>query len=85
MFQVNNNYKTSFGIFNTNFENRPQPIECCLWTGKCLLRKKLITVLEEKYLIRIPSNIYQFKVNNRNTRYGCQIFSKLTIKTPEHH
>ena len=23
MFQVNNNYKTSFGIFNTNFENRP--------------------------------------------------------------
>ena len=24
-----------------------------------------------------------FKVNNRNTRTGCEIFSKLTIKIPE--
>ena len=24
-----------------------------------------------------------FKVNNRNTRTRCEIFSKLTIKTPE--
>ena len=24
-----------------------------------------------------------FKVNNRNTRTGCEICSKLTIKTPE--
>ena len=27
--------------------------------------------------------IYLLKVNNRNTRARCQIYSKLTIKTPE--
>ena len=27
--------------------------------------------------------IYMFKVNNGNTRTGCEISSKLTIKTPE--
>ena len=26
-----------------------------------------------------------FKVNNRNTRIGCEICSKLTIKTLEQH
>ena len=30
-----------------------------------------------------PANIFLFKVNNRNTRKRCKIFSKLTIKTPE--
>ena len=29
------------------------------------------------------AGIYLFKVNNRNTRTRCKIFSKLTIKTPE--
>ena len=29
------------------------------------------------------ANIYLVKVNNRNTRKRCEIFSKLTIKTPE--
>ena len=33
----------------------------------------------------IPANIYLFKVNNRNARKRCKIFSKLTIKTPERH
>ena len=28
-----------------------------------------------------PASIYQLKVNNRNTRTGCEICSKLTIKT----
>ena len=28
-------------------------------------------------------NIYLFKVNNKNTRKRCEIYSKLTIKTPE--
>ena len=28
-------------------------------------------------------NIYLFKFNSRNTRKRCEIFSKLTIKTPE--
>ena len=27
-----------------------------------------------------PANIYLFKVNNRNTKKWCEIFSKLTIK-----
>ena len=30
-----------------------------------------------------PANIYLFKVNNRNTRKRCEIYSKLAIKTPE--
>ena len=30
-----------------------------------------------------PFGIYMFKVNNRNTRTRCEIYSKLTIKTPE--
>ena len=30
-----------------------------------------------------PSDIYLLKVNNRNTRTSCSIYSKLTIKTPE--
>ena len=30
-----------------------------------------------------PSNIYLFKVNNRNIRIRYEIYSKLTIKTQE--
>ena len=30
-----------------------------------------------------PANIYLFKVNNRSTTKKCQIYSKLTIKTPK--
>ena len=33
----------------------------------------------------IPVNIYLLKVNNRNTRKGFKICSKLTIKRPERH
>ena len=29
------------------------------------------------------TGIYLFKVNNRNTRTMCEIYSRLTIKTPE--
>ena len=32
-----------------------------------------------------PAYIYLFKVNNKNTRKRCEIYSKLTIKTPERH
>ena len=28
-------------------------------------------------------NIYLFKVNNKNTRERCEIYSKLTIKIPD--
>ena len=31
----------------------------------------------------LPAGNYMFKVNNRNTRRRSEIFSKLTIKTPE--
>ena len=30
-----------------------------------------------------PTGIYLLKVNNRNTSTRCEIFSKLTIKTPK--
>ena len=29
------------------------------------------------------ANIYLFKVTNKNNRKRCEIYSKLTIKTPE--
>ena len=31
----------------------------------------------------IPANIYLLKVNKRNTRTRCEIYSKLKIKTPD--
>ena len=31
----------------------------------------------------LPTNIYSLKVNNRNSRKRCEMFSQLTIKTPE--
>ena len=30
-----------------------------------------------------PTSIYLFKINNRNNRKMCEIYSKLIIKTPE--
>ena len=39
--------------------------------------------LEKTSKISNPVRIYMFKVNNRNTRTRCEIYSKLTIKTPE--
>ena len=32
---------------------------------------------------KFPAGIYLLKVNNRNTRTRCEIYSKLTRKTPE--
>ena len=32
--------------------------------------------------IVIPACKYMFKVNNKNTRTRCEIYSKLTVKTP---
>ena len=36
-----------------------------------------------KRLCSFSANIYLFKVNNRNTRKRCEIYSNLTIKTPD--
>ena len=33
----------------------------------------------------MSAGIYLLKVNNRNTRTRCEIFSKLTKKIPERH
>ena len=41
------------------------------------------TLTRNKLISASPGNIYLFKVNTRNTRKNCEIFSKLTIKTPE--
>ena len=37
----------------------------------------------EKNTGSYPAGNYMFKFNNGNTRTRCEIFSKLTIKTPE--
>ena len=34
-------------------------------------------------LLYYPAGNYMFKVNNGNTRTRCEIYLKLTIKTPE--
>ena len=31
----------------------------------------------------VPAGIFLVKVNNRNTRTRCEIYSNLTIKTPD--
>ena len=37
-----------------------------------------------KILINVdPAGIHLLKVNNRNTRTKCEVYSKLKIKTPE--
>ena len=33
--------------------------------------------------IIVPSNIYLFKINNKNTRKSCETCSKLIVKTLE--
>ena len=43
----------------------------------------MITSLVLKYEDSFPANIYLLKFHNRNSRTRCEIYSKLTIKTPE--
>ena len=38
-------------------------------------------VVDNFDLLGFPAGNYKFKVNSRNTRTRCEIFSKLTIKT----
>ena len=35
------------------------------------------------FVLKFPVDIYLFKVNNRNTRARCEIYSTSTIKTSE--
>ena len=43
------------------------------------VNRRIVNVNAQKYL----PGIYLLKVNNRNTRTRCEVFSKLTIKTTE--
>ena len=45
-------------------------------------QKKVLSAIAIK-INDIPAGNYMFKVNNRNTRTRCEIWSKLTIKIPE--
>ena len=57
-------------IFNTHFQI-------------VIFSDKLLPWQHWRYELLFPANIYLYKVNNRNSRKRCEIFSKLTIKTPE--
>ena len=46
-----------------------------------VIKKKLLFFKTKQKQMKIPTNIYLFKFNNRNTRRGCEICSELTIKT----
>ena len=43
----------------------------------------VLTFYKTFYHPHNPAGIYLLKVNDRNTRTRCEIFSKLTIKTYE--
>ena len=64
--------------FNFKFKLRPDSCEVKCWSID----------IKWHVLIRfskLPSGNYMFKVNNRNTRKRCKIYSRLPIKTPERH
>ena len=69
-----------------NIKNKRFP-DVCRGYRKRLTRNGLRVVRPYRtlYLLVInnPANIYFFKVNNRNTRKRCEIFSSLTIQTLE--
>ena len=46
-----------------------------------VFQNKLLKAFKKS--IRIPDNVYLFKVNHQITRSMCEICSKLTIKPPE--
>ena len=61
-------------------------------SGTTKIRPKLFQVMDWECLSYIKflifpfeqsASIYLFKLNNRNTIKRCEIYSKLTIKTPE--
>ena len=56
---------------------------CCIIT--CYIRVAMIDlkIYKSDFETMLPANIYLFKVKKRNTRKGCVLCSKLTIKTPE--
>ena len=60
---------------------KQQQIRACVYPSYLFLKYlKQRNTLDNKIY---PTNIYLFKVSNKNTRKRCEICSKLTIKTPE--
>ena len=55
--------------------------EVCLECVISLIYKILFPICKDPH----PVGIYLHKVNNRSTRKRCEIYSKLTIKTPERY
>ena len=57
------------------------------WTGYYMIGTSVMKELMLKTIdhnTRLnPADIYLFKFNNRNARAMREVFSKLTIKTPE--
>ena len=52
-----------------------------MWICWKTIKKKSDNINWNNFVI--PANIYLLKVNNKNAEKRCQIYSKLTIKTPE--
>ena len=52
----------------------------CSYQGSKMLNFAYVIT---RWFLMCPVNIYLFKVNNTNTATRCDIYSKLTIKTPE--
>ena len=49
----------------------------------CFNRINFVVIPLYIELLWNPANLYLFKFNNRTTRKGCEMYSKLTIKPPE--
>ena len=93
----NNCYKIGiiFTYVSTNLGTYIPTVEllCCIAAeiaALCFLRYHLYNVNQLTLMSDLkntkgsyPPNIYLFKLNNRNPRKRCEIYSKLTINTPE--
>ena len=53
------------------------------WGNIIILCRFVLNGTTRNNFSHIPVDIYLLKVNNRNTRTRFEIYSKLTIKTPE--
>ena len=72
-FYLYRSFLTHFKIFLNYVFNNWKPHKATFaWKLKLILKQ-----------ISDPTSNYMFKVNNRNTRAECEIYSKSTIKTPE--
>ena len=50
--------------------------------GTSIMKELMLKTIDHNTRLN-PADIYLFKFNNRNARAMREVFSKLTIKTPE--